>query len=187
VLSGGGALPLLSRASRVARVDYTRKASPLAGRTGAALGTRLAKEKPMRLTIREIDHVVIRAADIEAMTRFYCDVLGCAVEKVQRELGLTQLRAGRSLIDLLAVGGPLDRPENGPPGTGSNMDHLCLRVDGFDEKALREHLASHGARIGEHARRYGADGFGQSLYLFDPEGNMVELKGPPEATVVTAL
>jgi len=140
----------------------------------------------MRLTIREIDHVVIRATDIEAMTRFYCDVLGCVVEKVQRELGLTQLRAGRSLIDLLTVGGALDRPENGPPGTGSNMDHLCLRVDGFDAQALRDHLVSHGARIGEQARRYGADGFGQSLYLFDPEGNMVELKGPPEATVVTA-
>ncbi len=141
----------------------------------------------MRLTIREIDHVVIRATDVSAMTRFYCDVLGCVVEKVQRELGLTQLRAGRSLIDLVAVGGALDRPENGPPGTGRNMDHLCLRVDGFDEQALRDHLASHGARIGEQGRRYGADGFGQSLYLFDPEGNMVELKGPPEATVVTAL
>ena len=71
------------------------------------------------------------------MTRFYCDVLGCSVEKEQRDLGLTQLRAGRSLIDLLQVGGRLDHAENGVPGTGRNMDHLCLRIEPFDAEALR--------------------------------------------------
>ncbi|APY92587.1 VOC family protein [Burkholderia pseudomallei] len=135
----------------------------------------------MKFHIHEIDHVVLRAADLAAMTRFYCDVLGCHVEKEQRELGLVQLRAGRSLIDLLAVGAPIDRAGSGAPGKGRNMDHLCLRVEPFDAAALRTHLAAHGARPGDKARRYGADGYGPSLYLFDPEGNMVELKGPPEA------
>lgn len=135
----------------------------------------------MKFHIHEIDHVVLRAADLAAMTRFYCDVLGCHVEKEQRELGLVQLRAGRSLIDLLAVGAPIDRAGSGTPGKGRNMDHLCLRVEPFDAAALRTHLAAHGARPGDEARRYGADGYGPSLYLFDPEGNMVELKGPPEA------
>lgn len=135
----------------------------------------------MKFHIHEIDHVVLRAADLAAMTRFYCDVLGCHVEKEQRELGLVQLRAGRSLIDLLAVGAPIDRAGSGAPGKGWNMDHLCLRVEPFDAAALRTHLAAHGARPGDEARRYGADGYGPSLYLFDPEGNMVELKGPPEA------
>lgn len=135
----------------------------------------------MKFHIHEIDHVVLRAADLAAMTRFYCDVLGCHVEKEQRELGLVQLRAGRSLIDLLAVGAPIDRVGSGAPGKGRNMDHLCLRVEPFDAAALRTHLAAHGARPGDEARRYGADGYGPSLYLFDPEGNMVELKGPPEA------
>ncbi|ARK88463.1 VOC family protein [Burkholderia pseudomallei] len=134
----------------------------------------------MKFHIHEIDHVVLRAADLAAMTRFYCDVLGCHVEKEQRELGLVQLRAGRSLIDLLAVGAPIDRAGSGAPGKGRNMDHLCLRVEPFDAAALRTHLAAHGARPGDEARRYGADGYGPSLYLFDPEGNMVELKGPPE-------
>ncbi|ARK61608.1 VOC family protein [Burkholderia pseudomallei] len=134
----------------------------------------------MKFHIHEIDHVVLRAADLAAMTRFYCDVLGCHVEKEQRELGLVQLRAGRSLIDLLAVGTPIDRAGSGAPGKGRNMDHLCLRVEPFDAAALRTHLAAHGARPGDEARRYGADGYGPSLYLFDPEGNMVELKGPPE-------
>ncbi|MFT4063296.1 VOC family protein [Paraburkholderia sp.] len=141
----------------------------------------------MKIHIREIDHIVIRATNVETLARFYCDVLGCSLEKEQRELGLTQLRAGRSLIDLLQVGARLDRAENGTPGAGRNMDHLCLRVDSFDAEALRTHLGAHGARLGEQGVRYGADGFGPSLYLFDPEGNMVELKGPPEAARVTSL
>jgi glyoxylase I family protein len=141
----------------------------------------------MKIHICEIDHVVIRATDVASMARFYCDVLGCSVEKEQRELGLTQLRAGRSLIDLLQVGAKIDRPENGTPGAGRNMDHLCLRVEPFDAEALKAHLAAQGARIGEEGVRYGADGYGPSLYLFDPEGNMVELKGPPEAARVTSL
>ncbi|MGF7129302.1 glyoxylase I family protein [Paraburkholderia sp. EB58] len=137
----------------------------------------------MKIHIREIDHVVIRVADLESITRFYCDVLGCSVEKEQRDIGLIQLRAGRSLIDLLKVGAKIDRPENGTPGEGRNMDHLCLRVEGFDGEALKAHLQERGVRIGELGVRYGADGFGPSLYLFDPEGNMVELKGPPEGAV----
>ena len=134
----------------------------------------------MKIHIREIDHVVIRVADLESITRFYCDVLGCSVEKEQRDLGLIQLRAGRSLIDLLKVGAKIDRPDSGTPGEGRNMDHLCLRVEGFDGEALKAYLGERGVRIGELGVRYGADGFGPSLYLFDPEGNMVELKGPPE-------
>lgn len=135
----------------------------------------------MKPHIRDIDHVVLRVADLPAMVRFYCDVLGCHIEKEQKELGLVQLRAGRSLIDLLAVGASLDRPDSGVPGTGRNMDHLCLRVEPFDAAALHAHLAAHGAKPGKEAERYGADGYGQSIYLFDPEGNMVELKGPPAA------
>jgi glyoxylase I family protein len=130
----------------------------------------------MKPTIREIDHVVIRTADPQAMTRFYCEALG-----------LTQLRAGRSMIDLLALGSSIDRADSGTPGSGRNMDHLCLRVEHYDAAQLIEHLTAHGARLGTEGRRYGADGYGQSLYLFDPEGNMVELKGPPEAARVTNL
>ncbi|HEY3597374.1 MAG TPA: VOC family protein [Paraburkholderia sp.] len=141
----------------------------------------------MKFHIREIDHVVIRVADVDAMTRFYCDVLGCSLEKEQRDLGLIQLRAGRSLIDLLQVGAKIDRAENGTPGAGRNMDHVCLRIEPFDEAELEAHLAERGVRIGEKAIRYGADGFGPSLYLFDPEGNVVELKGPPEAARTTSL
>ena len=59
------------------------------------------------------------------------------------------------------------------------MDHLCLRIEPFDEKDLRNHLTAHGVEVGEVASRYGAEGQGPSLYIRDPEANTVELKGPP--------
>ena len=134
----------------------------------------------MTFQILDIDHVVIRAVDLHAMMRFYRDVLGCGLEREQLELGLIQLRAGRSLIDLLQVGGKIDRPESGAPDAGRNMDHLCLRVEPFEADVLRAYFIERDVKIGEQAMRFGADGYGPSLYLFDPEGNMVELKGPPE-------
>jgi catechol 2,3-dioxygenase-like lactoylglutathione lyase family enzyme len=132
------------------------------------------------IRIREIDHVVLRVRDLERMIDFYCGALGCALEWRRDDLGLVHLRAGRSLIDLVPVDGPLGRKGGAAAGAeGRNMDHLCLRVEGFDEAALVAHLAAHGARIGEIAPRYGADGKGRSLYLYDPEDNLIELKGPP--------
>jgi catechol 2,3-dioxygenase-like lactoylglutathione lyase family enzyme len=131
--------------------------------------------------LQDIDHVVLRVCDVERMRRFYCDVLGCTFEKDQLgEFGLLQLRAGRSLIDLIDVTGEIGRRGGAAPGTQArNMDHVCLRVAPFDGEAIRRHLAGHGITPGELRDRYGADGYGPSIYLDDPEGNMVELKGPP--------
>ncbi len=132
-------------------------------------------------SLRQLDHVVIRVRDADAMTAFYCDVVGCTLERHVEEAGLIQLRAGASLIDLVPVDGTLGRMGGAAPGPeGRNMDHLCLRVDPFDEAALRDHLATQGVAADETKRRYGAEGFGPSIYLQDPEGNVVELKGPPE-------
>lgn len=129
-----------------------------------------------------LDHVVLRVKDLPRMTRFYCDVLGCSVEKVQEALGLTQLRAGESLIDLVALEGELGRRGGAGPGAeGRNVDHFCLRIEPFDAGALAAHLAAHGVKADEAKTRYGADGYGPSVYLTDPEGNVVELKGPPSA------
>jgi catechol 2,3-dioxygenase-like lactoylglutathione lyase family enzyme len=129
--------------------------------------------------IQEIDHVVLRVVDLDRMLRFYCDVLGCQIEREQIEIGLTQLRAGRSLIDLVTVDGVLGRAGGAAPsGSGRNMDHFCLRVEPFDAAAIQAHLRQRGLNPGEVASRYGAEGQGPSIYVEDPEGNTVELKGP---------
>ncbi len=130
-------------------------------------------------SIRGLDHLVLRVTDLEAVLRFYCDVLGCRVERRVESIGLVQLRAGAALIDLVPVTGELGRAGGAPPGSeGRNLDHFCLRIEPFDESALRRHLAAHGVAAGERAVRYGAEGRGPSIYVCDPQGNVVELKGP---------
>lgn len=132
------------------------------------------------LPIRDIDHLVLRVCNLETMLHFYCNVLGCTVELRQEDLGLVQLRAGRSLIDLVPVDGKLGRAGGVAPGPeGRNLDHFCLRLDPFDEPAIRAHLQAHGVQAGSTEMRYGAEGRGPSIYLSDPEANVVELKGPP--------
>lgn len=127
-----------------------------------------------------LDHVVLRVRDLGRMVRFYCDVLGCHVEREQAALGLTQIRAGRSLIDLVTVDGKLGRMGGAAPGKeGRNLDHFCITVERYDEAGLRAYLGGHGVEVGEAGSRYGAEGEGPSLYVSDPEGNVVELKGPP--------
>jgi catechol 2,3-dioxygenase-like lactoylglutathione lyase family enzyme len=133
------------------------------------------------MRIREIDHLVLRVIDLDRMLRFYCDALGCTVERRQDALGLVQLRAGRSLLDLVPVDGTLGAAGGAAPGKeGRNLDHFCFRVEPFDATAIRDRLEKHGIAAGEVVSRYGAEGQGPSMYITDPEGNVVELKGPPE-------
>lgn len=131
--------------------------------------------------IKHIDHLVLRVTDLQKMMDFYIKALGCTLEKTQEEIGLYQLRAGGSLIDLVTIEGTLGRMGGAAPGKeGRNLDHFCLSLETFDEDEIRAHLKSHGIDPGEVKSRYGADGQGPSFYLSDPEGNVVELKGPPE-------
>ena len=135
------------------------------------------------LTIAELDHVVVRVADLERSLAFYEGVLGCREERRLDELGLVQLRAGRSLIDLVVIDSRLGRAGGGPRSEdGPNVDHFALALETFDEAAIRAHLAAHDVEAGETGSRYGAQGTGPSIYVRDPDGNTVELKGPPTAT-----
>ncbi len=133
------------------------------------------------LKLRQVDHLVLRVVNLQAMMNFYIDVLGCSVEKVQEKIGLYQLRAGNALIDLVPVDGPAGSKGGAPPGKeGRNLDHFCFQVEEpFDAEAIIAHLRRHGAEPGPVESRYGAGGQGPSIYVSDPEGNTVELKGPP--------
>ena len=134
------------------------------------------------IALRDIDHLVLRVVDLDRMLAFYTGVLGCTLERRQDAIGLVQLRAGRSLVDLVPVDGELGRAGGAAPGKeGRNLDHFCFRIEPFDEPALRRHLEAAGIQAGALATRYGAEGEGPSLYITDPEGNVVELKGPPDA------
>ncbi len=133
------------------------------------------------IEIRGLDHVVLRTVDTPAMLRFYVEALGCPVEREIEALGLIQLRAGSALIDLVPVDRPLGELGGAPPGAeGRNVDHFCLRIADFDEEELRAHLEAHGVEPGDVGTRYGAEGNGPSMYVKDPDGNVVELKGPPD-------
>ena len=136
----------------------------------------------MTFKILGIDHVVLRVTDTERAIAFYEGVLGAKVERRGERNGLVQLRAGRSLIDLINVPADEAPADEAPPGAargGRNMDHFALRIEPFDEAAIRAHLKAHGIEAGELKSRYGAEKEGPSIYIHDPDGNRVELKGPP--------
>ena len=121
------------------------------------------------INIRGIDHVVLRVGDIDAMRKFYCEVLGAQHVAYRPKYRMSHLRIGGAMLDLV---------EGGSPG-GGNMDHFCRRVEPFDPEAIVAHLEKHGVALGPVRTRFGAEGNGVSIYLTDPEGNVVELKGPP--------
>jgi glyoxylase I family protein len=130
------------------------------------------------IRVRMIDHIVLRTDRVEIMVRFYSNVLGCKVERTTPpETGLTQLRAGNSLIDIVAVDSELGRAGGGAPSRSeNNLDHFCLQIEPIHEGDLLNWLKSHGIDGGEPEIRYGAEGFGPSVYASDPDGNTVELR-----------
>lgn len=131
-------------------------------------------------TLAGLDHIVLRVRELPRALHFYRDVLGCTLERQQPELGLTQLRAGRSLIDLVTLEGPLGAGE--PPGPGRNVEHFCLTLSPFDPRPLTAWLRGRGVECDEPRSRYGAEGEGPSLYIVDPDGNRIELKGAAAAS-----
>ena len=135
--------------------------------------------------IQRIDHLVLRVRDLSRSVAFYGEVLGCRVERQREHLGLVHLRAGASMIDLVGIDGKLGARGGAAAGSeGRNVDHLCLRIEPFDEAALVAHLAAFGiAPEGPADVNFGAEGDGPSLYFRDPDGNTLELKGPASPVV----
>ncbi len=125
-----------------------------------------------------IDHVVLRVRDRAVAEAFYMDVIGCVLERRQDAIGMTQLRAGSSLIDLVEIDGVLGRRGGAAPGAeGRNLDHFCIAIEGFDVETVKAELVAKGVALGEEGERYGASGLSTSIYLQDPDGNGLELRG----------
>ena len=140
----------------------------------------MQQSNPINLT--GIDHVVLRARNFEGLIGFYTEVIGCGLERVSPNYGIAQLRAGRSLVDIVDASGRLGQAGgNAPDHEAENMDHFCLQIQPWNEAAIIEHLKNHGVTVGQVEQRYGARGNGPSLYIQDPEGNHLELKGVESA------
>ncbi len=134
--------------------------------------------------LKGLDHIVLRVSNLDRMLAFYHEVVGCSDEREQAEIGLFQLRAGQSLIDLVTIDGQLGAAGGAAPGIeGRNVDHFALAITPFDEAEIRAHLARHGVKVEQAGPRYGAEGEGPSVYFRDPEGNLIELKGPATRNV----
>jgi glyoxylase I family protein len=136
------------------------------------------------IQLERIDHVVLRTSRVADMTSFYCDVLGCTVERTVAEgVGLTQLRAGEALIDLVNIDSqPGQTGGAAPSQEGRNMDHLCLQIKAIDQDELIDWLSHQGIQAGPFETRYGAGGFGPSIYIQDPDGNTLELRPAQQAS-----
>lgn len=135
------------------------------------MGQEASSKTDMALAVLGLDHVVLRVADMDRALGFYCGVLGMREERRVESIGLVQLRAGASMVDLVPAKDASDRD-------GRDMDHFAIRVAPWDAEAIRAQLAGHGYSTEPAARRYGAEGDGWSIYVDDPDGNTVELKGP---------
>lgn len=129
----------------------------------------------LTLEVAHLDHVVLRVNSLDLMLGFYCDLLGLPVERRLDDIGLVQLRAGSSLIDLVSIDNPLGKTGDYAKPS-HNMDHFCLSVHNYDQQQITAYCHAHNIKVSPEAERYGAEGMGPSIYLTDPEGNVLELK-----------
>ena len=126
-------------------------------------------------TVAELDHVVLRCCDQPQMIAFYTGILGLHEERRVDQIGLIQLRAGASIVDLVPAAEPRNK-------AGANVDHFCLGIETRDLDTTVTYLKQCGVEVlGDPAMRYGARGTGLSIYIHDPEGNVVELKQMPNS------
>ncbi len=125
-----------------------------------------------------IDHIVLRTDRYQELITFYCTVIGCTIEReTAAEFGLTQLRAGNALIDIVDVNGELGKLGGATPqDQGNNLDHFCLQIEPFEELELKNYLDACGVEYSDFEDRYGAQGMGRSIYLKDIAGNNIELR-----------
>jgi len=118
--------------------------------------------------VRGLDHVVLRVADVERSLTWYCDELGCAPERVD------EWRAGKIFFPSVRVDATTVIDLLQAPRADANVDHVCLVIEPEDLQALKD--SGRFDVVDGPDTRWGAQGNGTSLYVRDPDGNVVELR-----------
>jgi len=128
--------------------------------------------------ITEMDHIVLRNKDVEVSLKFYTEVLG-----LQAERGVDEWRAGEvrfpsarinadTIIDFFGT----DQEPIGKEGD-KNQDHYCMVIEPTDMEELKSKFEAMGVEIqAGPGKRWGSHGDGISLYIYDPDDNVVELR-----------
>jgi catechol 2,3-dioxygenase-like lactoylglutathione lyase family enzyme len=120
------------------------------------------------MNVQALDHIVLNVSDVERSLTWYVGLVGLKGVRVDEwrraEVPFPSVRVNSdTIIDLVSA-----------PRDGSNMDHLCLVVDRNDIDAIASD--SRFQVISGPGTRYGARGDGWSIYVNDPDGNLVEFR-----------
>ena len=139
--------------------------------------TAVTRQSQPLVKITEMDHIVLRVKDVETSLRFYCETLGMQPERIE------QWRAGEvrfpsaslnadTIIDFFGS----DQDPIGRDGA-KNQDHFCMVIEPTDMEALKASFEAMGVDIqAGPGKRWGSHGDGISLYVYDPDDNVVELR-----------
>ena len=128
------------------------------------------------LTLGMLDHIVLNVRDVGRSLNFYTVILGLSGER------LDEFRAGavpfpsvrinaHTVIDLFPIA--IEQTAN----SNKNLAHFCLVAESPSIDEVVRYLGTQGVAIHEGpARRWGARGFAQSVYFFDPDSNEIEVR-----------
>ncbi len=134
----------------------------------------------------DIDHVVLWVESPKRALKFYVGVIGLAsVRQQDFEEGKASFPSVRlnetTLLDLMDrnnISAVRDITGGGDEVGGAPMNHICLSMSAAEFASLTARLREHGVEVksgGENA--FGAQGIaGQSVYIRDPDGNVLELR-----------
>ncbi len=127
--------------------------------------------------ITEMDHIVLRVKDVEESLRFYTQVLGMSAERVEQwRAGEIRFPSARINADTIIDFFGSDQEPIAREGI-KNQDHYCMVIEKTDMEALKDKFEALGVDIqAGPGKRWGSHGDGISLYIYDPDDNVVELR-----------